>query len=282
MGGQMLALKNVLFRLVIPTILFSTIIYIPKVIFHSGGLRVMDYLVDVFGGISYWFTSALAVAQILLLSAMLLVRQKGIWSYLLISAVFFAIGFTLNTLRTDTESRAFLPWFYQTGLEYTLVMAGGGLYYRYEQIVDKWIRRFWFVPLFMFIAILAWAYLEGYTLKMMGLGGQLNSMGALAMCCGVAAVAAVCKHTRPMVWLTWIGRNSIVFYFFSGVFPAMVSTVMLRFCPIQAYPLALVTTSVAILLGTMTTCIVNRFAPFMIDLRKIVIKNKSNDKEFHN
>lgn len=68
-------IANVIFRLVIPTLVFSTLIYIPKMIFHGNPLSFGQYLHDVWGGTSYWFTSALSVAQILL--AVLLLSQRS-------------------------------------------------------------------------------------------------------------------------------------------------------------------------------------------------------------
>ena len=268
-GGYLLALKNMLYRLVIPTILFSTIIYVPKILFHNMGLTMADYFIDVFMGISYWFTSALAVAQLLLLIAIFVIKRKTILTYLLISLMFFVFGFTLNMMRTGNEARDFLPWFYKTGMEYTIVMAAGGVYQQYEHTIDKVIRRFWMLPFLTFIGLLLWAWIEGYKLKMIGLGGQINTIGLMTLVCGIVVVTTLSKRIKATAWLTWIGRNSIVFYFFSGVFPAMVSAVMLRLCPWKAYPVALAVTIIAITLGALTTYMVNRFAPFLVDIRKI-------------
>lgn len=60
-------LQNVIFRLVIPTIVFATIMYVPKLLFHDKDISIVQYVYDVFGGISFWFTSSIVVAQIILL-----------------------------------------------------------------------------------------------------------------------------------------------------------------------------------------------------------------------
>ena len=57
-------IKNVFFRLVIPTIHFSSLIYIPKNLFHDNHLNWRVYLYEVFDGISFWFTSALTFVQL--------------------------------------------------------------------------------------------------------------------------------------------------------------------------------------------------------------------------
>ena len=122
------ALQNIVFRLMIPSLFFSAVMFVPKMLFHSAEVSVHAFLLHVLGGISYWFTSALSVAQIVLLSLIMLLKRKDIWSYMWCSVLLFALGWYLNDVRTDTSAEAFFPWFWKTGLEYTLIMALGGIY----------------------------------------------------------------------------------------------------------------------------------------------------------
>ncbi len=269
-GGYRQVLRNLLFRLVIPSILFSTLIYLPKVVFHGGEVGVVRYLLDVFGGTSYWFTSALAVAQLLLLSVCFAAKKTHIGWYVTASIVFFAVGSILNFRRTGSEPGDFFPWFYMTGLEYTLVMALGGVYRRYEARAERWLRRPVALLLLVaaYLAILGWALLTHTKLHMMGLGGLYNVPGVAAMVCGVMLVVILCKRLKVPAFLLWTGRNSIVFYFFSGVYPALVGTLSHRLFPGMGWTMAVPVTAAAVLLGGITTYGVMRYAPFLVDLRK--------------
>ena len=46
---------------------------------------------------------------------------------------------------------------------------------------------------------------------------------------GTAVVVAVAKKIASVKWMEYIGKNSIVFYFFCGVFPAVVGSISCSF-----------------------------------------------------
>ena len=133
---------SILYRIVIPTILFSTILYLPKTLFHGENMNVKRMLFNVLGGIGFWFTSALVVAQLSLL-LMMKIKRNAIWLYIILSLVLFVIGLYLNLQRTSADASSFFPWFYMTGFEYTLVMGIGGFYWKYEMAIDRYIKYLW-------------------------------------------------------------------------------------------------------------------------------------------
>lgn len=266
MGGGN-ALKNVLFRLVIPTILFSTLIYLPKVFFHKGDMAISDYFFYVFGGISYWFTSALVVAQLCLL-LLLLFKKSSIWFYVLATALLFAVGSYLSASREANDAAAFFPWYYSTGFVYTFIMALGGVYYRYEAHIDRVVK--YALPAIAVVYVwLMYSTWDVHSLKLLGLGGHSNFLGFVGIVCGTALLVAFSKMLRPVKSLEFIGRNSIVFYFFSGAMPAVFGTIARR---VVADDLYIVTLSVAILSflsSYLFTWVIVRYMPFITDLRKL-------------
>lgn len=128
-------IANVVFRLVIPTLAFSTLIYIPKMIFHGNPLSFGQYLHDVWGGTSYWFTSALSVAQILL--AVLLLNQYSHMAFYVVACTLLSLlGIYLRGIFPSP-----FPWYYQTGMVSTLLMSLGGVYLRYESRINKLVSK---------------------------------------------------------------------------------------------------------------------------------------------
>lgn len=103
----------------------------------------------------------------------------------------------------------------------------------------------------------------------MGLGGIVDWEGFICLLCSVGIVIALCKRMKPTKQLTYIGKNSIVFYFFSGAYPALMGTIAQRLFTERNYLIVLTITLVSIVMGTVTTYIVNRYVPFMVDLRKL-------------
>ena len=86
------ALQNIVFRLMIPSLIFSAVMFVPKMLFHSAEVSVHAFLIYVLGGISYWFTSALSVAKIVFLLLVMSMKRKDIWSYMWCSVLLFALG----------------------------------------------------------------------------------------------------------------------------------------------------------------------------------------------
>lgn len=268
MGGYSERLRNLCFRLVIPMILSSTLIYIPKVIFHGGDLKVEDFIINIFGGISYWFTAALAVAQIVILTIAYTIKQKSIWVYVGVTFLLSLIGLYINNNRTGSEPEDFFPWFYMTGLEYSFVMAIGGLYHKYEY--HKSLFRYGvIVAIIAYIGIFANSVYTNQKLLMLGLGGLCDVEGLICAIGGVYLIMAICKKLRYSKALSYIGQNSIIYYFMSGVLPASLGSIAARLFSDYNYIVVVGITISSLLLASILTFIIVRYLPFMVDLRKI-------------
>ena len=239
-------------------------------LFHSGTATWEDYFFDVFGGISYWFTSALVVAQIILLT-LLLFRQTHIVFYLGVTFLLAGLGMHLNLERMSSTAVAFFPWFYKTGLVYTFVMALGGFYYRYESKIDNMLQYGWIVFTFFYVWIIFSTW-ELHSIKVIGLGGVCNFIGFISMICGIGLLVLLAKQLRYYKWLEFIGRNSIVFYFFSGVMPALWGTVANRFILEKSYMVTFIVATISVLCSYCFTWIIVKYLPFFTDLRKLKSK----------
>lgn len=268
LGGYLKALQNTVFRLMIPSLIFSTVVFVPKMLFHGAEVSVHTFLVNILGGVSYWFTSALLVAQVVLLTLIALLKRKNIWSYVLCSILLFALGWHLNYVRTDMGAEAFFPWFWKTGLEYTLLMALGGVYMKYESRINT--LSWYLLPVAAVVYIAAMVMLlNGAEYPMMGLGGQCNIKGGLLILAGVSLIVAVCHKVKGNLIMSFIGRNSIVFYFLSGVFPAFVGMVARRCVPDCNYAVTIAVAALSLTLSWLAAVIIERYLPFIIDIRKL-------------
>ena len=250
-------LKNIVFRLIVPTILFSSLIYLPKMLFHEQSVGIYNYLFDVWGGISFWFTSALSVAQLILI-VMMLTGVRNIWTFFLVTAVLFAFGIYLNMQMTGN-----FPWYWRTALVYTFIITLGGIYHKYEQQIGRFMRYGWIMAVVVYICTVCFAH----PIKTMGLGGKCNLFGFMAMLSSTLLLIKLAERLKQQKWLEYIGRNSIVFYFFSGVYPAVVGAVAYKFIPEGHYVVTAIVATMAVLLGVVTTYIINRFMPFLLDFR---------------
>jgi len=258
--------NNVLFRLVIPTLLFSSLIYIPKNIFHEGSLQWNDYFMEVFGGITFWFTSAMTIVQ-LFFAVLLLSGKKNICFYFTVSTLISTIAIYFNYQHPYAKASDYFPWYYKTGLAYTCLYALGGIYRKYETKIDSFIKKL--LPLFAIIYVFAFVYWEELNAITLSLNGKMNIAGLAIMLVSITLVVALAKSFTPAPIITYIGRESIVLYFFSGVFPAFVGQIAKHFFPEPQYAITILVTITAFALGLFATWVIDKYLPFMTDLRKI-------------
>ncbi len=254
-------LVNLLYRLVIPTIIFSSFLYLPKMLFHENSISIYQYFHDVFGGVSYWFTSALAVAQIIIMIVLFLSNRVGIFSILAISAVLWCLGWYLFGIDTDP-----FPWNYKKGMIATLFMAVGGLYQKYESEIDKAIGLYGYVAVSVIYIIIMLIY---------GIRDSILINGIISIL-GIAFITGLCKLLPPVNILGFIGKNSIILYFFSGVMPAMTGLLFKCIIPEARYIVTLLVMALSVTLGLVCVLIINKYMPFLIDLRKLSFLSNEN------
>ena len=256
-------IQNIIFRLVIPTIIFASIIYLPKLFFHSKDISITQYFYDVFGGISFWFTSTLVVTQVISFS-LLLLRQKTIYFYCICSIFLFISAIYLS----DIDNTPF-PWYYKSGIGATFFLTLGGLYQQYEQKIDRKIGTFSEV-LLIFIYLGCMLYdINNNSFQYAMMSMKYNIQGLLISILGIAVIVLICKQLPKLKAIEYIGRNSIVFYFFSGALPASIGLVFQKIFPEKTYIITLTVALLSICIGYLLTYIVATYLPWLTDFRKL-------------
>lgn len=147
------ALLSILFKLVIPTILFSFIDYFLKIIVNGSTLNLWDLsFYALFRG-SKWFTCALSIAEICLIVVLYVFRKINISGLIAVSILLFSLGSLFDFLNVEICGDGYAPWFYKSGLKATLLLTIGGGYYTVEKNIDRiFCKNSWF-PLFLFLII---------------------------------------------------------------------------------------------------------------------------------
>ena len=276
MGGGNLLLSNIVYRIMIPTILFATLEYFPKKLIKGDGIDVASLLYETVGGLTYWFTSALAVAELLFL-LMLLTRIKNIWFYVLGALLLTSIGkHVIDGGFSFVEERGSFPWQWKHGLICTIFMAAGGLYWKYEALVRKvmkgWVA-FLLLVAFSFCSIYFFDYLySGYMVSML----LIHPIGVLWGILASVLLIELCRHLPENYILTFIGQNSIGFYFLSGALPMTFGIICkkLPFEPNIGILISIWVMTLSIAFGIVA--IINRFAPWVWDIRNVKNVRKRN------
>ena len=253
-------LENVLVKLVIPTILFSTLIFVPRNIFHHEAMSVSKYAFMVLGGCANWFTAALACLQIYV-AVFSLFCEKRSYLYCVFAVLSFAAALFLQRIVVSP-----FPWYWKSGLVGMLPFVLGLYYQKYENIFER-KRAMMLIPVGLYLIYCI--FFSKYDVLCNIPGVKFNPAGVLVMCLGILSVIWISKQLPENRVLSYIGRHSIVFYFLSGVLPALWGTILKRV--FHAAPnYGVVILSIVFSLASAAACssIIYRFLPFMVDIRK--------------
>lgn len=266
-GGQFLS--NVLFKLIIPTMLFTALTFLPKMMLRGGDLSWFDGVKAIFLGESYWFTCALVVSEIMIFF-LLLVRTKSIWLYLLFGIITISISLALNNLGVRFFSDDSAPWYYKSGLVATFFLALGGLYWKYEDKIDSifngW-RKFYLISLLVVYLFVTLCY--GDYVNCIITNGTINLLGLLMMIIATYLLIYICKRVPDNKYITYVGRHSIGFYFFCGAIPNILAIVLFKLGLSPSVATTLISSAITILIAYPIVYLVNRFVPFLFDIRLI-------------
>ena len=268
-GSGKTLLCNVLFRIVIPSVIFAAIEFFPKKIIKGNPVTVPDLLIETAGGCTYWFTSALVVAELVFL-LLLLTRNRNVWFYAIIAFVLSALGrYLFVTDFSLLEGYGSFPWQYKHGLLCMCYLALGALYWRYETVIHRIMTGWVLIPLtivYIVGSIAFKSYLsEGYMTSM----GCLHPVGVVWSFLATVLLIEACRRIPRIPFLTFIGQNSIGFYFMSGALPIVLSLIAKRILP-ESHALVVFPVFIGcVVVSYLVMKILTRWAPWLFDLRLI-------------
>ena len=144
----------------------------------------------------------------------------------------------------------------------------------YEQKIDKAIGKFSFAGVVIIYILIMWfdrnsGYAHSTILSM-----NLNFLGMTESMLGITIIIGIAKNFPENRYLTYIGRNSIFYYFFSGALPAALGLVILHLFPIQwGYWGNLLIILLSLIICTILSNIINRYFSYLLDFRKLPFLN---------
>ena len=263
-------LLNLLFRLVIPVLLFSAIEFVPGSLLQGRGLSVRAFIEKTVWGGTYWFVSALVVAELLIFT-LTLTGIKNIFYYLVCSVIFFCVGrWMISSGWVIVPALEINPWYIDKGLQSTLFLAVGGLYWKYEEKVDHILKWYIALPVLAVYIILEYTCHNYIAIGMVT--GVFNTAGVLVSILSSVILIWICKCIRRTNIATRllenIGIYSIGFYFVCGAIPKLMVKVMPKLLPEGTLVYMLIGFVGSLALAYVAVMLMNRFLPFLFDLRE--------------
>lgn len=250
-----------MFRIVIPSVIFSTVEFLPAILLRGESFEMEHFLYKTIGGGTYWFTSALVVAQLLFL-LLLSTRIKNVWFYATAGAT---IGLGATYLITnDYWFEGTNLWAYKHGLISMFFLGLGGIYWRYELQINKVLS--WYVMILLLVVytfVVGWHYdITGCVISTL----HLNALGIAMSVLICVLLPRMLRDLKSVDAITYIGKHSICFYFMSGALPIVMGMIIKRFMNVNAFGY-MIDLVACIALAYLGTYIINRWLPWLLDLR---------------
>lgn len=264
-------LHSIFRGLVMPYFIFTFIISVPKALVH--GSSIASAFIDILAGRASWFVSALIVAELLFLALLRLGKGRE-----LVMAAGSALSFVLCIITITFVSDDFCVWNIDNAFLSLPLLYFGWSFHRHEYSFER-INS----PLVSVFLLLAIIVLKAYeclnNLSMCVEPIRIDNWLVFIADAFVSTLLMVIlsKGFVPAVrrnWLTgiieWTGSHSLVYYFFCGAVPFVVSAFLNR-CGV-AYHESVVRLLAAFILVFMCTSliawIVYRFFPFAVGRKK--------------
>lgn len=246
--------------------MFAVVEYIPKNVLRGCRLDMADFFWETIGGLTYWFTSALVVAQIIIL-LILLTRCRNVWVYWLSSMLIMACGFymTIHDMNFLGLSRDL--WLFKHGLLSIAFITAGGLYWKYELDIRKCMNKYILVLMAIIYFLIFTLFNKDIHVLVSHL--DVNWIGYFAGCFASILLIEICKCLPEIRIMTFIGQNSISFYFMSGALPIVLSMIMNKFLGTPTWYGLLIIWLLSLIVAYGATYLFNRFTPWLFDLRKL-------------
>ena len=207
-------LANITGSLLLPYFVFTLLTAIPKAINKGSG--IVDMLSDVLLGNASWFVAALIVAELLFA---LLQRCRSMWLFHLLPFMAILVAWWL-TGRLESEYNI---WKFHNGLIGLFFMYLGHVYRQYQHRLTFLDRPA--IVLLAFVILLnlkVWASInnENYCVEPIMISCYPTFL--MDMILGIVVMMAFCKRLPDIRVLTFVGKRSLIYYFFSGAVPRMV------------------------------------------------------------
>lgn len=263
-GGLKTMTLNLLWKIAIPSTIFASMTYLPKIMVKAGNFDAVDFFWDTIGGGTYWFTSALIIAQLLIV-VMLTTRWKSIWCYVVISLFLMFLGIYMANKHIIPWGLTHDLWMTRWGFLALPFLTAGGLYWRYEELIQRIMKWYILLSLIFIYAVVFLFFAEDVRVLVSML--DLNLYGFFAGCLGSVILIEICRYIPKIGFLTFTGQYSLGFYFMSGAVPIVMSLVVNKLLNNPTWYGFLVVFIGALIVSGFVTYLLNRFTPWLFDLR---------------
>lgn len=212
-------LRSIVRGIVIPYFFFTLLLAVPKAMMNH--LPIADVVVQILTGNGSWFITSLITAEVVF-ACVLSVRNKWLLHCLPIVAL------TASWLLTDTYvSLHHNYWNFHNALIGLIFLYAGYQYHRNEGSFQLFHRTSSLLLLLIFwIIIKIYVYHTDVRLLIEPVLVDNYAVFLIDTFCFILLAIGLFKRLPSMQWLQWIGRHSLVYYFFCGAVPMAITKLL--------------------------------------------------------
>ena len=261
-----------------PYFIFTSALALPKAWLHGDGGSISDLLLTIHTGQGSWFIASLAVAELLFCFLLWLSRAR--WRWLAGAGLFaVALAYGFGTRRLAFEANW---WHVNEAVVALPFLLLGYMVHRFDSLGTRWrlglfaLLLMLFLPVNVLVASSSWPSVLVGALVLPRLFLVKNALSVLLLYLlftisqrdGVRWVELMPRWLAAMV--SWTGRRSIVYYFFSSGVPTALTAVFSRlgYTYRGCYAEVLVVFFLNLLLITLVTWAIYRYLPWTTGRRK--------------
>lgn len=261
-----------------PYFIFTSALALPKAWLHGDGGSLSDLLLTILTGQGSWFIASLAVAE--LLFCLLLWLSRARWRWLAGAGLFaVALAYGFGTRRLAFEANW---WHVNEAVVALPSLLLGYMVHRFDSLGTHWrlglfaLLLVLSLPVNVLVASSSWPSVLVGALVLPHLFLVKNALSVLLLYLlftilqrdGVRWVEQMPRWLAAMV--SWTGRRSIVYYFFSSGVPTALTAVFSRlgYTYRGCYAEVLVVFLLNLLLITLVTWAIYRYLPWTTGRRK--------------
>ena len=261
-----------------PYFIFTSALALPKAWLHGDGGSLSDLLLTILTGQGSWFIASLAVAELLFCLLLWLSRVR--WRWLAGAGLFaVALAYGFGTRRLAFEANW---WHVNEAVVALPSLLLGYMVHRFDSLGTRWrlglfaLLLMLSLPVNVLVASSSWPSVLVGALVLPRLFLVKNALSVLLLYLlftilqrdGVRWVEQMPRWLAAMV--SWTGRRSIVYYFFSSGVPTALTAVFSRlgYTYRGCYAEVLVVFLLNLLLITLVTWAIYRYLPWTTGRRK--------------
>ena len=220
-------IRSIFRSIILPYFIFTTLIAVPKTFAHSD-TTMMQVIYGILTGHASWFVAALAVAEILFASMMVLCKQQLNRLAIVSSILFLLVAMAYHLIDNELlEQHNY--WCHHNAMLMMPFLVMGYAYRHHTQWqlwFNRWRTIFFFV--YFFAIIKGIVHAEHMTLTMQPIHVSSFFLLIADGLAGTVLLIAFCRWMRSSRLIQYVGRHSIIYYFICGGVPFVVTQALTR------------------------------------------------------